>query len=393
MSAGVPSVGPDSINVVKLSNLICQSEFPPPMPWIGMDIGGTLAKLVYFEPADMTGVTGRTRSQEDERILSNVRHYLTKNEAYGDSGHRDFHLQMNDVTIGGVRGSLHFIRFPTSQMNAFLQLAKSKGMASLATTFCATGGGAHKFQEAIQRIVQVKLRKYDEIDSLVRGVSFMENHNEGELFYFEAPQEDITCMEKAKCAAKASYPFLLVNIGSGVSILSVRGPNQYQRISGTSLGGGTFLGLCCLLTGCDTFEEALELAAQGDNQKVDKLVRDIYGGDYTRFGLNGDVVASSFGQMNCKQWRCKATVQDLARATLVTITNNIGSLARLCAKAEAIEQVIFVGNFLRINPISMKMLAYAMDYWSSGLMKALFCEHEGYFGAIGCLLELVTPVS
>lgn len=61
-----------------------------------------------------------------------------------------------------------------------------------------------------------------------------------------------------------------------------------------SLGGGTFLGLCCLLTGCDTFEEAIQLATKGDHRNVDKLVRDIYGGDYERFGLPGDLVASRY---------------------------------------------------------------------------------------------------
>lgn len=35
----------------------------------------------------------------------------------------------------------------------------------------------------------------------------------------------------------------------------------------------------------------------------------------------------------------------------------------------------------------MKLLAYAMDYWSNGALKALFLEHEGYFGAMGCLLQ------
>lgn len=35
-----------------------------------------------------------------------------------------------------------------------------------------------------------------------------------------------------------------------------------------------------------------------------------------------------------------------------------------------------MGNFLRVNEISMKLLAYAMDYWSSGTLKALFLEHE-----------------
>ena len=48
----------------------------------------------------------------------------------------------------------------------------------------------------------------------------------------------------------------------------------------------------------------MALAASGDNKKVDKLVRDIYGGDYGRFGLSGDTVASSFGQMNVSIYYC-----------------------------------------------------------------------------------------
>ena len=57
-------------------------------------------------------------------------------------------------------------------------------------------------------------------------------------------------------------------------------------------GGGTFLGLCAMLTGIDSFEKAIELAEKGDSNRVDKLVQDIYGGEYSRFGLSGDVVAS-----------------------------------------------------------------------------------------------------
>lgn len=53
-----------------------------------------------------------------------------------------------------------------------------------------------------------------------------------------------------------------------------------------------FHGLCCLLAGCTTFEEALDLASRGDNSVVDKLVKDIYGGDYGLFDLPGDTVAS-----------------------------------------------------------------------------------------------------
>ena len=43
---------------------------------------------------------------------------------------------------------------------------------------------------------------------------------------------------------------------------------------------------------------------------------------------------------------------------------------------QKIDKVVFVGNFLRVNTISMKLLAYAMEYWSDGALKALFLEHE-----------------
>ena len=43
----------------------------PPMPWFGMDIGGTLAKLVYFEPTDTTGEVRKymTYEEKGERML------------------------------------------------------------------------------------------------------------------------------------------------------------------------------------------------------------------------------------------------------------------------------------------------------------------------------------
>ncbi|XP_014282987.1 pantothenate kinase 3 isoform X2 [Halyomorpha halys] len=358
-----------------------ESSDYPCMPWFGMDIGGTLTKLVYFEPKDITP----DEENEEVEVLKNIRRYLTKNSAYGKTGHRDIHLQMDDIQIGGRKGSVHFIRFPTCEMPNFLALAKRQGMASLITTVCATGGGAYKFEETFSREVNMKLAKFDELDSLIRGMLFVEMNNPRECYYWADPTDNEKC-KKESYDFSAPYPFLIVNIGSGVSVLAVYGPKSYKRISGTSLGGGTFLGLCCLLTGCKTFEEAIELATCGDNTKVDKLVKDIYGGDYARFGLPGELVASSFGQMNSLDKRESVTKEDLARATLVTITNNIGSIARMCALNEKINRVVFVGNFLRVNPISMKLLAYAMDYWSKGTLKALFLEHEGYFGAVGCLL-------
>lgn len=83
------------------------------------------------------------------------------------------------------------------------------------------------------------------------------------------------------------FPYLLVNIGSGVSILRVDGYGRYERVSGTSLGGGTFWGLCRLLTKVKSFAEVEELCKKGNNANIDLLVQDIYGtsGGYDSLGL------------------------------------------------------------------------------------------------------------
>lgn len=59
---------------------------------------------------------------------------------------------MDNVYIHDRKGTLHFIRFPTSHMGKFLELARSKGMANLVTTVCATGGGAYKFEDDFKRV-------------------------------------------------------------------------------------------------------------------------------------------------------------------------------------------------------------------------------------------------
>ncbi|KAL7873845.1 hypothetical protein AOLI_G00129160 [Acnodon oligacanthus] len=359
----------------------------PAFPWFGMDIGGTLVKLVYFEPKDITA----EEEQEEVENLKSIRRYLTSNTAYGKTGVRDVHLELRNLSICGRTGTLHFIRFPTAAMHRFIQMGRDKNFSSLHTTLCATGGGAYKFESDFRTMADLELLKLDELDCLIHGLLYVDSvgfNGHPECYYFENPSDTQHCV-KRPCSLDNPFPMLLVNIGSGVSILAVYSKDNYKRVTGTSLGGGTFLGLCCLLTGCETFEEALEMASKGDSTNVDKLVRDIYGGDYQRFGLQGSAVASSFGHMMSKEKRDTISKEDLARATLVTITNNIGSIARMCAVNEKIERVVFVGNFLRINTVSTKLLAYAMDFWSKGQLRALFLEHEGYFGAVGAFMELL----
>ena len=73
-------------------------------------------------------------------------------------------------------------------------------------------------------------------------------------------------------------PYLVVNVGSGVSILKVSSPVSFERVSGSSIGGGTYWGLSRLLTHCSSYEEVIDLAEKGNASEIDMLVKDIYGG-------------------------------------------------------------------------------------------------------------------
>ena len=117
------------------------------MPLFGMDIGGTLTKLVYFEPDNIDDF-----DQAEQVTLRTIHRYLMGSTAYGTTGIRDVHLEMTDQNICGREGKIHFIRFPTSQMPAFIDLAKYRKFSGLASGICATGGGAHLFEEVFESV-------------------------------------------------------------------------------------------------------------------------------------------------------------------------------------------------------------------------------------------------
>jgi type II pantothenate kinase len=169
----------------------------------------------------------------------------------------------------------------------------------------------------------------------------------------------------------------------------VDGPRKHKRVSGSTIGGGTYWGLIRLLTDLEDFDAVLRLAERGDPTKVDMMVGDIYGNSdvVEKMGLSSDLVASSFGKLVAKDDPASGLKEeDLARALLLMITINIGQVAYLNAQLHKTSRIYFVGNFLRENKISQRRLSFAIDYWSKGEMEALFLEHEGYFGALGAFL-------
>ena len=279
---------------------------------------------MYFEPT----LTSEEEVREKVQV-QHIRKYLTSNVGgTATRGLRDVALELR-VQLAGLQGMLHFIRFPTAQMDAFIDMAKSKNLKDLADTICATGGGAYKFETMFQTCLDMDLNKLDELDTLIQGLHFITKSCPAGCYYFRDPGNSGDTTKETYDLASTPYPFLVVNVGSGVSILAVHGPNNYRRVSGSSLGGGTFLGLSCLLTGCASFDEALELANQGDSTKVDKLVREHLRRRLQQIRLAWPSCGQQFRSHDERGSAPEAEPGDLVKATLITLTNNIGSLAAL----------------------------------------------------------------
>jgi len=240
---------------------------------VAADIGGSLAKVVYF-------------SREN-----------------------------GDPEAGG---RLNFLSFETEKIDDCIEYLRAlqmrhkqaNGARAAELTVMATGGGAYKFYDRIRERLGVVVQREDEMECLIKGLDFFITQIPMEVFTYNDTDAENTIQYQE--ARSDIYPYLLVNIGSGVSMIKVSGPSQFQRIGGTSLGGGTFWGLLSLLTGARTFDEMLAMADMGDNSSVDLLVGDIYGEGmgYEKIGLSEKTIASSFGKVLKRKREAERRAED-----------------------------------------------------------------------------------
>jgi type II pantothenate kinase len=192
-------------------------------------------------------------------------------------------------------GSLNFERFETDKIHecvefiqALIERSAQVNNVSIeemreGVKIMATGGGAHKFYELFKDTLRVEVRREDEMECLIEGLKFITLIPD-EVYYFS--DELIQSASKNPSSTPKlpppttgpgallerpspnppeygvtfesnptpRFPCLLVNIGSGVSIIKLDEAGNFERVSGTSLGGGTLWGLLSLLTPATTFD-------------------------------------------------------------------------------------------------------------------------------------------
>lgn len=336
---------------------------------ISVDIGGSLTKLVYF-----------TKSK-----------------------------QINDELNGG---KLHFKDFQTENFQTevlkfminLIRRSFDKKTLPPITYIMATGGGSQKFYNLMNKTfiknkLPMKIMAEDEMECLIKGLDWFITKIPNEIFIYDLQDNSTKFISNPYTSDNQIYPYLLVNIGSGVSMIKVTGPGPqgFERVGGSSLGGGTLWGLLSLLTDAKDYNEMLEMASNGDNGNVDLLVGDIYGANYNKIGLKSNHIASSFAKvfkklrfgdkvMGPEERLAQFKSEDIARSLLYSVLNNIGQISYLHALKYGLKRIYFGGSYISGHKQTIHTLSYAVNFWSKGDMKSYFLRHEGYLGSVGAFI-------
>ena len=256
-----------------------------------------------------------SKKAKREEALHRFYEFANNLDTY-DTEVKDKALSLYSRALGG---EVHFIQFETRYLPQAMDLIRINDLHLNISKMGATGGGAHKYSDKWEQMLGIEIVKQDELDSLVAGMQFIMADVVGECYTFLKNDDDSkkkknpnknpnstvnhehehevkensnagkTPKEKEAKSSKNEtknkswsrkvkrdlvaksdcYPYLLVMIGTGVSVIRVDGPRKHERISGSTIGGGTYWGLCRLLTDVEDFESVLDLAEKGDPSKVD----------------------------------------------------------------------------------------------------------------------------
>ncbi|SET67327.1 pantothenate kinase [Oceanobacillus limi] len=201
------------------------------------------------------------------------------------------------------------------------------------------------------------------------------NHKMVQVEEFEATTEGAKYLLQIEKQVIKDH-FILVSIGTGTSIYSVT-EDSYDRLLGSGIGGGTFMGLGNLLTGESDFRKLRDLASQGDATKCDLLVRDIYAPHEAP--LNGDLTAANFGKVFTEK---AENIDDRMASLVKLIGETILLLSTQAASSTQVEQIVFVGSTLNGN----KPLKNVLTSFQNLLpYEPIFLEKGSHAGAIGAL--------
>ncbi|WP_243299562.1 type II pantothenate kinase [Bacillus litorisediminis] len=244
-------------------------------------------------------------------------------------------------------GRHHYKWFPINEINQAISWLQ---MLTPAADFKVTGGKAHKIQE---KLGGANVTLVPEFDSVCIGT------------------RELMIREKIQIPDR----YLIISIGTGTSFYIVQGEN-FHRLFGSGIGGGTINGLSQLLLQERDFSKVVQLAQQGERGSVDLLVRDLYEDEEPP--IPGNLTAANFGKPDLRE----SKKEDVAAALFQMIGETIVLLAKQFSEPFGVKKFVYVGSAIANNPALQQVIS-SFD----GMLQheSIFVEHGSYAGALGAI--------
>lgn len=182
------------------------------------------------------------------------------------------------------------------------------------------------------------------------------------------------------------YPFLVTMGQEGLSIFRVDSVNSLKRLGGSTFGATTLWSLLTLTCGYEDPDVALKDAIQGNNSQIDLSIGDIYGGDYSNFGLQSSLIAASFGKLKYADSK-KIEKKDIARSLVTVYATSFAQTSGILGEGEKIDNVIVLGNPFNC-PEFRQMISTCIEFFSGEKGHPLFSDYSDYFEIMGMCLAL-----
>ena len=126
---------------------------------------------------------------------------------------------------------------------------------------------------------------------------------------------------------------------------------------------------------------------KGDNRLIDLSVGDIYGGNYSRFSLGSELIASSFGKVKYTKNVNDVNKKDISRSLVTLFASAVSQMTAFISVSGKIDKIILVGNPFE-SLVLMQMFQVCTAMFSKNRVHEMFSDYSQYLEIIGMCVEL-----
>lgn len=229
-------------------------------------------------------------------------------------------------------------------------LEGSKDYRSAITCIAASGGGS-RFLSG--EILGLAVRRVDELRAIGLGGLTLTNRGRG----------------------------LIVSAGTGTAIVAAyRSGRIVRHVCGTAVGGGTIAGLSRRILGVFDFKVLEDMASKGNSNNVDLMVGDIVGGP---IGIvPAEATASNLGKLSCE-----SSAEDVAAGIFNMVSQTIGIIAAMAAKAYRLENSVILVGMLAKSRIFSRIMCETAKLFGAEVLVPKNCEFASALGAAISILR------